>query len=341
MYIGVNQWRSVILVGLFLVLIGSGIAVVAEVPMEDETDSSSGGTITVEQQHYARTVKNTSVYQPEEVVRGKSLYLFSDAPTVTVQQIVQTDDGPPTAVDVETQVVYHVRYSDSEVYRERGVSARENGKITDGNVTLSMELDMPRVRDRTQELRDEFGDETSVQTLLVTRVGYSAQSSGEIVSRTPVEFTSKGYHIPVTTEREQYGVSETVREPVPERTVSVASVVVGHTQLLGLVVALAGFLVAGVSLGYLRRVTEADKAALHREVLHRRFSELIARVESGECPAVDREMESLEDLIFVGDDAIEPVLYFPSEDRYIVQNDGIVYGYRIDASGFMFGDDSD
>jgi hypothetical protein len=338
LYIGVDQWRAVLLIGISLFVIGSGVAVGAGVPMQDERDSSSGGTITVEQRHHARAVESASVYRPDEVLRGKSLYLLSDAPTVTVQQMVQTRDGPPTIVDAETRVVYQVQYAGSDVHRERGISASESGEITDGNVTVGLELDMVRVRDRLQGLREKFGGETSVQAVLLTRVEFSSQSSGSIVSRTPVTFTTKGYHIPARTERKQYGVFEAVREPVPERTVSVGSFVVGHTQLFGLALALVGFVVAGVSLGYLRRVTEADKAALHREAMHRRFSELIARVESGECPPIDRKMESLQDLVFVGDDANAPVLYFPAEDRYVVRDDGIVYGYQFDQSSFVFGD---
>lgn len=337
LYVGVAHWRSVLLVGLFLLVVGSGVAVVSGVPMQDQTDASSAGTITVEQQHYARASDNASVYRPGDVLRGKSLYLLSDAPTVTVREVVRTNGGPRATVDVETQAVYQVRYSNSEVYRERGASVRESGTITDGNVTVDVELDMTRVRDRLAGLRDDFGSEASVEAVLVTRVEYSSESSGSIVSRTPIQFTSKGYHIPETTERERYGVSETSREPVPERTVSAGGLVVGHVQVFGLILALVGLCAAGVSVRYLRHVTEADKEALYREVMHRRFSELIATVEAGECPTVDREMESLQDLVYVGDDGLEPVLYFPDASRYVVQSDGIVYGYQFHGSAFVFG----
>lgn len=328
MYIGVVRWRVALLVGLSFIVIGGGIVVVSGVPTQERTDTSSAGTITVEQEHYARAVDDASVYRPGEVLRGKSLYLLSDAPTVTVREVVRANDGPEAAVDVEIQTLYRVQYSNSDVYRERGVSVAENGTSMGGNVTAAMELDMTRVRDRLTELRTEFGGETSVQAVLVTHVNYRAGSSGSIVIRTPIQFTSNGYHIPETTKQEPYGVLKTSREAVPERTISVGGVVVGHADLFGSALVLVGLCVAGVSAGYLRRVTEADRDALYREVMHRRFSELIATVEAGECPPVDREMESLQDLVFVGEDAAKPVLYFPDGHRYVVQCDGIVYGYR-------------
>lgn len=329
LYVGVDRWRSVLLVGALLVAAGSGIAVVSGVPTQDVTDPS-GGTITVEQRHFARAVDDASVYSPGETLRGKSLYLLADAPNVTVQEIVRATGGPQVTAEVETRLVYEVRYADSEVYRDSGTSIRGNGTVTDGNVTVEFGLDMTRVRDRVEELREEFGGETSVRPVLVTRVEYGSESSGSVVSRTPITFTSRGYHVPATTERRQYGGVETVREPVPERTASVGGVVVGHLQLVGLLLVLIGLGASGASWGYLRRVTDADRAALYRDVLHRRFGELIATVESGACPAVDREMESLQDLVFVGEDGREPVLYFPHEGRYVVQSDGVVYGYRFD-----------
>lgn len=327
LYVGVDRWRSVLLVGALLVVAGSGIAIVSGVPTQDVTEPSAG-TITVEQHHFARADDDASVYRPGEELRGKSLYLLADAPNVTVQEIVRATGGPRATAEVETRLVYRVRYSDSEVYRGSGTSARGDGTITDGNVTVELGLDMTRVRDRVETLRDEFGGETNVRPVLVTRVEYGSESSGSIVSRTPITFTSRGYHVPATTERRQYGEVEASREPVPERTASVGGVVVGHGQLVGLLLVVIGLGVSGVSWGYLRRVTAADRAALYREVLHRRFDELIATVESGACPAVDREMESLQDLVFVGEDGGEPVLYFPHEDRYVAQCDGIVYGYR-------------
>lgn len=330
LYVGVDRWRSVLLIGVLLVAAGSGIAVVSGVPTQDVADPSSGGTITVEQRHFARAVDDASVYAPGEELRGKSLYLLADAPTVTVQEIVRATGGPRATATVETRLVYQVRYSDSEVYRDSGTSARGDGTISDGNVTVALGLDMTRVRDRLDGLREEFGGETSVRPVLVTRVEYGPESSGSIVSRTPITFTSRGYHVPATTERRQYGGVEAGREPVPERTTSVGGVVVGHVQLVGLLLVLIGLVASGASWGYLRQVTDADRAALYREVLHRRFAELFATVESGACPAVDREMESLQDLVFVGEDGREPVLYFPHEDRYVVQSDGTVYGYRFD-----------
>lgn len=331
LYIGTDQWRPLFLIGILLLVIGGGIAVVAGVPMEDETNSSSVATITVEQQHHAQTVEDASIYPPGSVLRGKSLYLFSDAPTVTIREVVRSRNGPPVIVDVETRIVYQVRYTDSVIYNERGVSARENGEITDGNVTVHLDLDMPRVRNQLQGLSEEFGGETSVEAILVTRVEYSSQSSGSIKSRTPVKFTSKGYHIPVTTERAQYREIETSREPVPERTVSAGGLVIGNMQLFGLILAIVGLIVVGVSIGYLRHVPDVDKEALYREMMHQRFSELIAQVESGDSPVIDREMESLQDLVFVGDDAVEPVLYFPDEDLYIVEYNELVYGYQFES----------
>lgn len=328
LYIATDQWRPLVLLGILLFVIGGGVAVVAGVPMQDQTDSSSMATITLEQQHQARTIGDASIYPPDSVLRGKPLYLFSDAPTLSIREVVRTHDGPPITVDVETQMVYQVRYSGSTLYDERGVSARESGEITDGNVTVNLVLDMPRVRSQLQGLKEEFGGETSVEAVLVTRVEYSSQSSGSIVSRTPVKFTSKGYRIPATTERAQYGEAETSREPVPEQTVSAGGVVIGNMQLFGLLFAVVGLFVVGGSIGYLRQVTDADKEALYREMMHRRFSELIARVESGDSPSVDRKMDSLQDLVFVGDDAVEPVLYFPDEDLYIVEYNGLVYGYQ-------------
>jgi hypothetical protein len=305
--------------------------------MHDETDASSTGTLLVQQEHHAQASENASVYEPGEVLRGKSLYLLSDAPTVTVREVVRTNGGPPVTVDVETRMTYQVQYSGSVIYRERGVSAGENREVTDGNVTVSQELDMSRVRDRLQGIREEFGGETSVQAVLVTHVDYDSQSAGSLVSRTPIEFTSKGYHVPTATETTQYGNARTNREPVPERTVSAGGFVIGHIQLFGLVFALVGLFMAGGSIGYLRRIPDDDREALYREMMHRRFSELIARVELGRSPPIDREMESLQDLVFVGDDAMEPILYFPEDNRYVVQHDGVVYGYQFGEPQFEFG----
>lgn len=340
LYIGVNHWRSVLLVGGILFVIGSGIAVASEVPMEEETVPSSVGTITVEQQHHARVIGNATLYQPGETLHGKQLYLYSDTPNVTVQEVVRTDDRQPTTVGVETRLVYLARYADSVVYRERGASIRKNGTVANGNVTVSMELNMTQVRAQVRELRGKFSSETSVRAVLLTRVGYNAQPSDSIVFRVPIELTTKGYHVPETTESQRYGTFETIRKPVPERTISVDGIVVGHIRLFGLALALIGLCTVGVSAGYLRRVTDADKEALYRDVMHQRFSEFIATVDAGECPTVVHEMESLQDLIYVSEDSGEPVLYFPDADRYIVDNDGTVYGYRFETSVFMFGDSS-
>lgn len=336
LYIGVHQWRSVLLVGVLMVGIGGGLAAVTKVPTQEDTVPDSVGTVTVEQQHHARAVENASLYEPGELVRGKSLYLRSDLPTATIQEVVRIDGGPPTPVKINTRVQYLTHYSNSVVYREQGRSVHKSGTIADGNVTAALTLNMTRVRHRVGTLQSQFGSETSVQVVLRTRVSYGSQLSESIVYQTPISFTSKSYHIPSRTEQAQYGTFETIRQPVPERTVSIRGIFMSHLQLAGLVLALLGLCFVGVSAGYLRRMTGVDKEELYREVMHRRFQDLIATVEAGDCPTVDRQMMSLQDLVYVSEDGGEPILYFPGEEWYIVQDDGVVYGYQFGVLAFLY-----
>lgn len=338
-YLGVTRWQSVVLVGASLLIIGSAIAVGSGVPMQEETDLSSEGTLTVEQQHYAHASENTSVYRPGERLSRKSLYLLSEAPNVTIQEVVQTDGGPSTTVDVETEVVYKVQYSESLVYQSHGVSSHSNGTVREGNVTTELKLDMVRVRNQLQGLRNDFGSEASVEAVLVTTVEYTSEQSGTIEFQTPVQFTSKGYHVPTTTKSKQYGPSEKVHKPVPERTITVRGITVGHLQIFGLLLAVVGLSIVGGSIRYLRPVTDAEKKELYREVMHRRFSDLIATVQSGKCPPIDREMGSLQELMFVGEDGGAPVLYFPDTGQYVVEHEGVVYGYQFGSSSFVFDND--
>ena len=329
-YIAITQWRSVLLVGILLIVSGGGIAIISGVPMEDVTDPSSTGTMTVEQRHHAQAVSNASVYQPGQHLRGKALYLISDTPNVNVQEIIRTSGGPPAAVTAKSRVEYQVRHSNSIVFNEKGRSSQEEGTITQGNLTVEMELDMVQVRDRLQALRERFGGETSVQATIVTEVNVDPSSAGALVSRTPIEFTSNGYHIPTVTKTKEYGSFEVERVPASERTVTFGGIVVGKIQLYGGLVGIVGLCLVVASLRYLRHVPIAARKSLYQTVIHRRFSELIARVESGECPAVDREMESLEDLVFVGSDGEEPILFFPQANRYIVHSNDIVYGFQFE-----------
>lgn len=317
---------AVVLAGIGVLAVGGAVSSYTSPPTEEVVEPVDRQTFATGMDHSAVVVGNSSLYDPGETLRNKPVYFFNVSSNVTLD--VQTSVPDDRRVEVSHRLVLrHVAARENEPFWEsRRVLGASDGTVTDGNASLSVTVDMLRVRRTVAEKRAEIGGIGTFRTQLRLVVDYRTEGTEETLTATaPLVLTSRAYWFDRSLE-----ASRTHTE-TRTRTVTRPPDLVNSLLLGGFG---SGVLLLAVGVAALNR-REFDLDRIELEITRSRYDEWISR---GEIPTKAEKqyipIDTLEDLVDIAIDSNKRVIYDTSYDTYGVVDDDLVYYYAEGDDGF-------
>lgn len=290
---------------------------------ETTTEDVETQTVETTVAHSAEVTAEDAPWASGTVLEDHPVYLTDASPVLQLQ--LQTIAPPDTAVDHELRIDTRVERDGDVVWEESTTVVRHESEVDDGGRVVSEgTADVSQLRDRRDELRDQFAGAGDVSLRLVATTRYETDDGAEPESITVTPDLE-------TTDR-FYWISGTLRDDATHTETRE----IEHDAPLDwgqLLLSLLGAGLAGAGAVAVRRHDEPDDlAALRQQVQHERFDEWISR---GQLPAHDRRervtVDSLPDLVDVAIDTDGRVIYDASRDRYAVLTSDVAYYYSRDA----------
>jgi hypothetical protein len=282
-------------------------------------------TETVDQQSFETRVAssavvtgNTSLYQPGQRLENRSAYLTTASPALTLQ-VTSTSSAERATMDHRLVLELQATLNDRSFWSRERVLTTEKGQTGGKQLVSEATIDVPELRTRLQEVRQEIGEIGTVRAELRVHSTYeSEQYQGSLSDTAALQITENAYWLDgdVGTSRDESSVRtrRLVRSPNPA--------VYGGFVLLGLLT-LAG----GIAILVTRR-RGIDVEALEADIYRDRYEEWIS---NGEFPTgADKRyvtINSLEDLVDIAIDCNKRVIFDDSLEVYAVADGDIVYYY--------------
>lgn len=315
-----------VLAAIGVLAVGGAVSSYTSPTTEEVVETVDEQTFTTGTDTSAVVVGDSSLYDRGETLRNKPVYFYNVSSNATLH--VRTAVPDDRAVDVSHRLVLrHVAARSNEPFWEsRRVLGTTDGTATDGNASMSVTIDMRRVRRTVAEKRAEIGNIGTFQTQLRLVVEYRTESAdGTLTASAPVVLTSRAYWFEGSLE-----ASRTHTE-TRTRTVQKPPDAIGALLLGGFG---SGVLLLAVGIAALSR-REFDLNRIEMEITRSRYDEWISR---GEIPTKAEKqyipIDTLEDLVDIAIDSNKRVIYDTSYDTYGVVDVDLVYYYAAGDEGF-------
>lgn len=329
-----------------LSVIGAGVTY-ANPPTTDVTNVIDRQTA-VTNVHTQATVEGESLlYERGETLSDMPVYSRSATPNVTVRAVTTVPSGEEVQITQKITLVYEARTADNEVFwRQTRPLETIDDVVTDGTVVNNASINIPAIDRRLSRLETEIGDAGRVNVYLKVQTAYeTARHDGTLEDRGTILIREKSYEIEEFSMKNEHGITETQKRPIPSKVVSVSlpllpAIILPHTTIAFALLALGGLIALGVC------VTAADQfnPEVERTELHKvRYADWISE---GTLPAhlADRVvlMDTLEGLVDIAIDTEKRVIYDSSEGYYAVMDDNTAYVYvENNAESFEWGVSND
>ncbi|WP_336024643.1 DUF5305 family protein [Halobellus salinisoli] len=309
----------IILFVVGVLLMGSAGWIYTHPPTTTVTDNTNQQTIESTLHTSANVTGESDLYQQGTQLRDKTIYLLPATPNATLT--VQTTVPPDEDVHLTQQLELVMQATNGgTVFWERSRTLQEQQVTTsDGSLNTSATLDIPKLKDQTDEIRSEIGAESSLHIFIRVTTSYETSLySGSISETSSLRLAQDLYSFKPLTIGKTESTPETREVILPTRSVFSYLVPAG----IGV-----GVLLLAVAIEFIfRRVRGQDILA---EQVHRtRYSEWIS---AGTIPpsmgSKYVSVDSLEDLVGIAIDSRKRVLFDRSEDVYVVIDGPVVYYY--------------
>lgn len=312
-YYYIEKYFSYLLAAALIIgVIGLGIAVAEAMPPDDEVETETVASMTVDTgyEHSATTVRPSLVFDEGETLDDRVLYFTRIAPVLNGGYTLSYSGDEPGELEVELAIfLQHVEDVGGEEvvhWQERDVVATESRTLEDGdNEHVSFDVEVQRLQNRTQLIIDDLDAEPGeTKITVVADATVQSQQEGEVLTDSRTDLLEIGPDGAIYRVENDLAGSE--RHQVTEE-----RQVPGERSILRLllgVVLLLGATVAGGLLYQLRDdrplVSERDKERIVHDKHREEFDDWISK---GSVPDDDMrlrvEMDSLKALVDVAIDA--------------------------------------
>jgi len=314
-------------IALALVVVGALVGGVAGWAYADPettqvTDQTERQTVRSELHSSARVTGNSTLYDEGTRLHDPPVYLFSAAPTATLNLTTAVPSARSIRTTQNLTVVYTATRDGETFWQRSDELQRQETTAQSGSVTTRARIDPRAIQQRAARFESEIGTAGSVDVKLRLTVTYETDRyEGRLTTAVPLAITDNWYAIDSkSTERtHSTPVTRTVTVPDQNRDRYLGA------GLLGGVSILVGSAVGGVYHARFRDVRE--ETLVHR--IHReRYDDWISR---GTVPdtlaAPTVRTESLEGLVDVAIDTETRVVYDPDQKLYVVFTDAATYRF--------------
>ncbi len=339
--------RFAVAVAVLLVIaaLGGWLTVTAHTAENENTpevQSTTAMETTGEFAHSATVETNTTVFREGETLENRSVYFTRVSPTLNGTFLFTYDGSDEGSVDENVSLGLVIRGVESGDSGQRETvlwqTTRPLNDVSTTDVTpgetvrVPFTLDMNRVTNRTERIRDELGGSPGETDVLVrATVDYEGTIGNETVDRTrsytlPVSLNGNTYSPGTNATRTNRG--NTTQQVADTRTAGLLSRV-GAPLLV--VTALVGL--TGLAIGRVRgqfELSDAERERLAYERDREDYDEWISTVRLPD-EAFDRpraEAASLGSLVDIAIDTDNSVVEAPEQEMYYVLHDGYLYTYE-------------
>lgn len=286
-------------------------------PTTTVTDHTNKQTIQSTLQTSAIVTGESALYREGARIENQPVYFVDATPTLTLT--VQTSVPDEQAVQVDQQIHLVMRAShDGEVFwQQTRVLEQEETTTSNGTVTTSTELNVSQLNNQVAPVRAELGSAGSLAVFVTVKASYETnQYSGSLSGKTPVQISGRTYSVePLTFDTtESTPKARTIVLPTREASAYTIPAGIGVTALLG----------AGLITGLYRRSEHWNgiEGQIHRS----RYADWIsAGTLSTEIGDQYVPVASLEDLVDIGIDTNNRVIFDRDRDIYAVIDGRMVY----------------
>lgn len=284
------------------------------------TDQTNVQTVRSELHSSARVTENSTLYDEGTRLRDPPVYLFSAAPTATLNLTTAAPSNQPVRVAQEVTLVYKATRNGETFWQQSRRLAQEETTTQSGEATTVAQLDPRAIQQRVDQLQTEIGTAGSITVELRYTVAYETDRyEGRLETAVPLTLTDDWYAIDTESVERTHGTPETRTVTVPDPNRGLYS----GAGLLGGVSILAGVIIGGV---YYTRLRNVSEEALAYSVHQERYDDWISRgtiPETLEAPTI--QTESLEELIDVAIDTGNRVIYDSDRELYVVFTGAATY----------------
>lgn len=317
----VTRQRTAIVVSLVFVgalcLLGAGYVYLTPTT---ETVSEETTVQTVESDVVSSAVVtgNTTLYDPGETLRNRSVYFVPISPNLTLT--TRTVVPPDRSVNVSQRLrIETVALRDGRAfYQQERTLIDRNTTVSDGTVSTETTLNVSAIRQSLRQQQAEVGTVGRFQLRILLNVSYDTGTYDDSLSASvPFVLNGDAYYLDgeISAERtHSTTVTEQVRRP--------------PTPLEYAGLGVLGLVLLGLSAVVARVARQSDPDRLRVNIVHDRHEEWISR---GEFPT-DSEKQyisivALEDLVDVAIDSSRRVIFDPEIDTYAVIDGDEIYYY--------------
>jgi len=333
-----------------LALAGSAVAYTAPPETKQVTQQTDVQSFTTTVNTSAAVTGNTTLYTPDDQLANMPVYLLDASPEMTLQAHTAVPDD--RAVEVTQQITMELYATrDEEVFwTETETLTTDARRVTDGTLVTETTVDIRAIRNgRLQEVQPEVKNVGTLHAKLHVDTVYNTDKyDGHLTVTTPVEITDRAYAIETPQSAEQqhstavtrtltnageritFGAPATANATTQAgvgpslgggaMTLPKESAILGGVGILGLLIALV------VWRFYTR---SPDWTSLKRTYDKTRYGEWISL---GTVPEADDykevRIEGLTDLLDIAIDCNKRIIHDPSQGRYAVVDDAVLYEYN-------------
>lgn len=310
---------AIVLAVVGVIALGGAAWIYTHPPTTTVTDQTNKQTVRSTLQTSAVVTGDSSLYQRGDRLENQPVYFVAATPNPALT--VRTTVPDEQAVQVTQQITLVVRatYDGDSFWQETRTLERKDATTSNGTVTTSTELDVPRLKDRITPVQNEIGSAGSLMVFINVTTSYETdQYSGTLSRTTPIELSDRTYAIEQLSFEETKSTPKTREVVLPTRNASSYVIPAG--------IGVISLLCAGavVSL-YSRR---EQWSTIEDQIHQNRYAEWISvGTLSPDIGTQKVPLESLEDLVDVGIDMGKRVIHDRERDVYAVIDGQIVYYY--------------
>jgi hypothetical protein len=262
---------------------------------------------------------NTSLYEQNETLRDKPVYLFRATPNLTLAVNTSLDADRAAAVTHNLTLRFRASRGDDTFWQRTRTYVNETQDVTNGSVSTAERINVTAINRDASRFRQEVGGAGSFSVDLVLTVAYEVQESptydGTMTASAPLVMGSESYRI----DGDLSG-SETKEDVATERDTTPAD------PMDYLVFVALGVLALGGAAGSVLARRDLDAEEIRTRIYRDRYEEWISR---GEIPTgTDKRyvrIDELEDIVDIGIDSNKRVIWNDDYDIYAVVDGDVVY----------------
>ncbi len=333
-----------------LALAGSAVAYTAPPETKQVTQQTDVQSFTTTVNTSAAVTGNTTLYSPDDQLANMPVYLLEASPEMTLQAHTAVPDDRSVAVTQQITMELYATRDEEVFWTETETLATDARRVTDGTVVTETTVDIRELRQgRLQEVQPEVKNVGTLHAKLHVDTVYNTEKyDGHLTVTTPVEITDRAYAIetPQSAEHQRSTAVTRTLTNTDEQITFGAPTTADTTAQAGIGPSLGGGAIAlpkesviwgGVGVvGLLtalvvwRFYTQSpDWKSLKRTYNKTRYGEWISL---GTVPEADGyeevRIEGLTDLLDIAIDCNKRIIHDPTQGRYAVVDDSVLYEYN-------------